>query len=573
VTRWRLTLITVLLFLIGLPLAMPFVDLARRPAAWSAWQDHARFAELAGNTLLLVGGTLALALPVGVAAAVLLYRSDLPLRGALQRLTLLTLFVPLPLFASAWQAMLGSGGLLPVAAWTTPEPDDPDLEPTGFAWKPWARGLGPAVIVHAAAGLPWVIWLVGHGLCWVERELEEDALLAAGPWRVFWRVTLPRCRASIFAAGLWVALQAATEITVPDMMQVRTFAEEVYVQFVRPESSAPDLVARALAISLPAFVGTAALVLWATASWERRLPPLAAVSAPLCLFRLGASRWAVLAGVLAPTVVLLGVPLASLVWKAGLAGSPPAWSMATTIHYLSAGFRSQGRMILESLALAAAAGTVAAGLALVSCWLATESRRLHTLLLVLMASAWALPAPLLGIGLKDAINVLVDGEQGTISAIGVSGPGPLQVGLYLGPSPLPVLWADVLRFFPFALAVLWPVVRLLPRDLRDTCRLDGASPGQELTRLVWPLTAPVVIRAALAVAVLALGELGASKLAETPGSPTLAHEIFNQMHYGVTNTVAALCLVLLLFVAVLGTGVAILGAVWPGGRSGRRSVE
>jgi ABC-type spermidine/putrescine transport system permease subunit II len=56
-----------------------------------------------------------------------------------------------------------------------------------------------------------------------------------------------------------------------------------------------------------------------------------------------------------------------------------------------------------------------------------------------------------------------------------------------------------------------------------------------------------------AVAVLSLGELGAGKLVETPGSQTFAHEVFTQMHYGVTNDLAALCLVLLTVVIVGGS--------------------
>src|SRR5205085_83788 len=82
--------------------------------------------------LALAGGTLALTLPAGIVLAALLYRSDLPGRVALRRLNVVALFVPLPLFATAWQAAVGV---------------------TGPA-RPWATGLAAAVWVHAAAALP-----------------------------------------------------------------------------------------------------------------------------------------------------------------------------------------------------------------------------------------------------------------------------------------------------------------------------------------------------------------------------------------------------------------------------------
>src|SRR5262249_58671991 len=119
-------------------------------------------------------------------------------------------------------------------------------------------------------GFPWVVWIVGRGLCWVEPELEEDALLLMRPYRVLLRVTLRRSAAAIGAAALWVALQTATEVTVTDMMQVRTYAEEVYNQFV---TSDRDLIPRLVAVSTPSVLLAAYLILAAPHRWSRDLPP------------------------------------------------------------------------------------------------------------------------------------------------------------------------------------------------------------------------------------------------------------------------------------------------------------
>jgi iron(III) transport system permease protein len=555
VRRWRLTVAGLLLVILILPLAWPLLDLLRQPVAWHAWDDQGRLFELATNTALLVGGTLVLSLPFGIAGAVLLYRSDLPLRRTLRFLTVLTLFVPLPLFTSAWQATLGVGGWLPLSVWTTPPPVAPGVPIERPPWEPWARGLGEAIWIHAVAGLPWVVWIVGQGLGWVERELEEDALLAASPWRVLWWVTLPRCRVAVAAAALWVALQAATEITVTDMMQVRTFAEEVYGQFVNPQPGADvnTSVAQAVAVSLPLACLAAGLVVWTAGRWERTLPPLQSRGEPLCLFHLGPARWAWLAAVLAVVSVLVGVPLVSLVWKAGLSGSPQSWSAAALVAEVAAVVRTHLDLLIGSLLLGAAVGVVAATLALVSGWLALETRWFHAALLLLLAVAWALPGPVIGLGLKDTINQLLAVEEQ------LTGPGVLRQALYDGPSPVPVFWASLVRFFPCAVAILWPILRLVPTELRDAARVDGARPGDELRFVIWPLTAAAWVRASLAVGVLSLGELSAGKLVETPGGETFSHWVFNQMHYGVTNRLAALCLVMLALVGVGGALVALVG--------------
>lgn len=557
---WQLTLATSLAFLIAWPLSLPLVEAVFQPAAWGVWQDGSRLLELSENTLLLVAGTLALAMPLGIAAAVLLYRSDLPLARAMRFLVLLTLFVPLPLLASAWQAALGSGGWLPAPFWNPVVPRDPDLTASGVLFKPWGQGLGSAIFVHALAGLPWVIWLTGQALRWVEREMEEDALLDASPWKVLWRVTLPRCRAALLAAGLWVAVQTATEITVTDVMRVRTFAEEVYTQFVSPDrdggSDAATILARAVMVSLPLLGLTALLVLWAARRCAQALPPLQELAPPLCLLHLGKGRWLWLAVILILVALLVGIPVASLVWKAGLHGRPETWSVRALASQLLLIFPVDGPMLLESLLLAALTGVLAAGLALVACWLMPEARWLHAAILILLALAWAMPGPILGIGLKSAIDRLLALEETLLGWLDLPGPGPLRTSLYDGPSLLPVLWVGVIRYFPFALAIIWPVVRLLPVEYRDAARLDGARPRQELLHVVWPLTRGTCLQAALAVAVLSLGELSAGKLVETPGAPTFAHEVFNQMHYGVTSKLAALCLVLLLIVTAGGCLVA-----------------
>jgi hypothetical protein len=61
--------------------------------------------------------------------------------------------------------------------------------------------------------------------------------------------------------------------------------------------------------------------------------------------------------------------------------------------------------------------------------------------------------------------------------------------------------------------------------------------------------------------VLALGELSAGKLVSTPDAETYAEGIFVQMHYGVTNDLAARCLWLLAAVAAGGALTALAGRI------------
>src|SRR5262249_15281589 len=198
------------------------------------------------------------------------------------------------------------------------------------------------------------------------------------------------------AAAVWVGLQTATEVTVTDVMQVRTFAEEIYTQFVRPEpdpaaATVQAVVARAVAVSIPAVVLTWLLVVGAARSWERRLPPRATLAAPPLQFPLGRARWPLLVGAVLVVGAVAGVPLASLVWKAGLGGTPVHWSPAVTLRHVAAAVRIRSAMVAGNLEMVVVTGALTGLLGLVVCWLATESRPFRLGVLSLMAAAWALP--------------------------------------------------------------------------------------------------------------------------------------------------------------------------------------
>ena len=209
------------------------------------------------------------------------------------------------------------------------------------------------------------------------------------------------------------------------------------------------------------------------------------------------------------------------------------------LHWLQVALQSSASMVRNSLGVAIAAGAVCASLALVACWAALESRWLRIATLVLVAIGWATPGPVVGLGLLGLIDRLLDW----------TGPGALADALWYGPSYLPVLWANVIRFFPCAVAVVWPALRTLPTELREAARVEGAGPFRELVAVVVPLLAGVWLLATLAAAVLSLGEVSGGKLVSTAGGETWSHRVFTQMHYGVTNDLAARCLLLLMAVA------------------------
>lgn len=517
-----------LLLLLAGPLLPPALTALCQPNSFAAFAESDRLASLLSNTLLLALLAVAVAVPLGTLLAVAIARGPATPARFLRAAVLVGLAVPLPVTAVAWQAVLG--GWLPSMA----------LDPGAVQWRAWNTGLLPAGWVHGMAGVPWVAWIVGGVLTRTDQTLEDDAALSGGWGMVMWRVVLPRAILASLVGGGWVAVQTATEIPITDSMMVRTFAEEVYTQLVGDLSR----VGAAVAVTLPVWAaGAGAAVLLV-----RRVRVSADVHDARPLLGWG---WALAGGV----VVLLfaGVPVAALLRKASGGGLTANLGTAVQAHW---------QVLLQSLLWAAVAGVTTAWLARRACWHAARSRRFAGLLLGVCVLLFLAPGPVVGYGLKWDILQLVQAEDWLLGGRNVLAFPPLATALYDQPSPLPVLWAAVVRLFPVGCAVLWPAVRAIPQELTEAAAMDG---GDEWRWVVVPLTRRAFAAAAVGVTGLSLGEVTAAKLVYPSGYKSFILELFAQMHYGAEETVAALAVVQLTVTAAV-----MLGGMWLTGNENRR---
>ena len=514
-----------LLAAVAAPVAFPLTTIVRDPAGAFRGLELGRLATLAGQTALLAAGAVVVAVPVGTILAVAFGRGRVIGSRTFHILLVLALFVPLPVVAVAWQIVLGSW--LPNLS----------LDPGQVAWRPWRQGLLPAAFVHGIAGVPWVYLIVSPLLRRTDPGLEDAARMDGGERAVWRRVLVPRLVPAVALAAAAVVATAITEIPVTDAMMVRTYAEEVYTEMV----GNPAGVAAAVAATVPVWLAGCVVAIALAPRLARSFPPAGeSVTSPP-----SAGGSSVAATVVAGFLVFatVGVPFLALVGRAGDGFRPDAF-----VRTIGTQLREGGGVVLESLIAAGVAGAVAAGLAWYAAVTLGRSRRGGTVLLVVCVALWLCPGPLVGLGLKELIFRFLDAEDALWASTGVT---PLRSLLYDRPSPVPGVWASVVRFFPLAVAAILPAVRAVPTDLWDQARLDGLGICRMLSHVLVPLTGPSATRAAFAVAALALGEVSAGKLVAPPGQRTYVLDLFNQMHYGAEATVAGLCLVQVAMTAVL----------------------
>ncbi len=475
---------------------------------------------LAFQTARLVLATDAVALPLGIALAFLLFRTDVWGRRGMLGVVALAAFVPMPLIATAWMGALGNAG-----------------RSQAMGLGVWLVGWSGAAFIHAMGCLPWVVAIVGVGLRGVEPDLEESARLDLSPWRVVFQVTLRRSLGAIAAAALAVLVLTAGDMSVTDLFSVRTYAEESYTQFQlynRP---------RAAAVALPPLFAFGLLILVGVRGLLK-VDPAKVISASSRSrdWKLGAWRIPVGLGVILTLGNFVALPIFSLFWHAGhvVEHGQAHWRLAGflgTLRSTAAELFDNGLLeplqapMIASVLLSAVAATLTVILAWSLAWLARKPGVWRWVTASTVALTFAVPGPVAGMALVVAYQ-------------------PFR-SIY--DSPMLVVLAYMLRTLPYAVLVLWPSVRSLPEAYLEAASLEGYGAWGQARRVAIPLTLGAIAAAWGVVFALGLGELPAALLTDPPGVMLVAIRIWELLHRGVESHLAGMSLILLAVVALSGS--------------------
>ncbi|MDX1689777.1 MAG: iron ABC transporter permease [Acidimicrobiia bacterium] len=427
-----------------------------------------------------------LTLLVGLPAAHVFARYDFRGKAVLRALATVPFVLPTIVVATAFLALAGPAGILPV-----------NLDGTIWAI------LGAHVFFNHAVVLRTVGSLWAH----LDPRHEEVARsLGASPLQTFRHVTLPLLRPAIAAASSIVFLFTFTSFGVVLVLGGRGLTT-LEVEIYRQTAILFDLPVAA-ALATIQLVGVTAILWWYARVQERatvqqRLRPVGETARRI---RSTSERWYV-TGVLASMAVVLGAPIAVLVER----------SLRTAGGYGIRGYTALGdagrtgiqivdpveatRNSLQTAAVATAVALVvglaaAAVLAKRSRW----SRWFDALIMLPLGTS----AATVGFGFLVALDAPVD----------------------LRASAILVPIAHALVAIPFVVRTVGPVLRSVRTDLREAAMVLGASPW----RARWEVDVPIVSRATLVAAgfaaAVSLGEFGATVFIARPDTTTLPVAIF-----------------------------------------------
>lgn len=460
--------------------------------------------RLLGSSFLLATAVTALSTALGTGLAIAMCGTG-RWRDWLRSVYLLPLLIPPYIQALTWLAVFGRRQALDQGLAFLLGADRPVLAGYGFV---------PAALVLTFSFFPIVTLLVKAGFENIDRPIIEAAAVMRGPWPVAWRIILPLVSPSILAGAGLVMVLVLWEYGVPSVLQLNVYAMEIYASFSQYGDGA-----RAMAASLPLLAAGTALLL--CTQWPLRNSPLR--REPGFRLSLHVSRWPPLARAFPRFCAIawclaVGLPVAVLVARGG--------SPAVLTDALVAAWRE----IALSAQVAAGSAMAAAAVAVPLAFAWARRSRYQGVQWLVCALPLAVPPPVIGVALILLWNQ------------------PVLDWAYGGPAPLIV--AHAARFLPFALYAASSWMRHLDPALIEAAALYPVGWRRRLLWVHWPLASPAVALTSVVVFVLSLGELGTSLLAAPPGEATLPMRIYNLLHYGATDTVAALSLAMVVLGAV-----------------------
>jgi iron(III) transport system permease protein len=496
-SRPLLLLCAALLGLAGLaPIAWM---LARIESGDLAGVFDARTLTLLLRTSWIGAGSALLAFALGLPFGFLVARTDLPLARFLRHAGLVPLLIPPVLLALTLAVVFSE-----------------------------LRGPPAIVCVLGISAFPLVAVFSARACERIDARREEAALQAGG-LRSALRMELPLVLPAAASAACLAFVLAINDFAVPDYMtsvgpKVNVYADEVFASWQSVHSPGKAVAAALPLLGLTLLVLLPALALRRRGSFEtwdgdfRRPAPLA----------LGAWRWplfALAAGLVALTAAL---PIGRLVWEAG--GGARGWSLGGLEAAFARAIEVGREDLQRSLLYSSCAALVSLPLGLVLGH-ALQHSRAGVWLEPLVLAPLAVPAILFGIGCIALWN--------RPATAAVYSSGLLVVLLFVG------------RFACFPVFAGAGASATLDPRLEEAARLANAGPVRRLVSIVQPALRGSLVGGAALAFVFGMRELDAAILVPAANG-TAMFRVYNAIHFGRDDFVAALALLIVFFILLPG---------------------
>ncbi|WP_436698755.1 ABC transporter permease [Nocardioides sp. BYT-33-1] len=505
-------------------------DLLTDPAWWGAVRNSLVFATM----------TTALSVVLGVGTAVLLTRTNLPLRRLLAAVFLLPVMLPGLVLIVGWMAMWAPSGY--VSSW---------IELNTFLSFPVDLYSMPGMaLVATSVAAPVVFLFCRTTVLAIDSSLEDAARSSgAGPLRALVSVTVPLLRPAVINSALLVFAVTFEVLGLPlilgfsnDITLVSTYLYENWSAGTTPRQG----VVSAGAVFLLACVSGLLVLRNRLVGDASRFTTVTGKSTAQRVVDLGPARWP-LAGALASVLgVLIVVPLAGVVLTAFTTILTPfisPWSVLTTDNF-KAVFDNPiwTESIVNSLLIAFVGGLLTTlAIAVVSVVAHRSDFRFRGSLQQAVLWPRMMPGLVTGMAFFWSFAILDPGGvvRGTLWGLGL---------------------AFAVRSLALGYGVFYPALAAIGQDLDRAARTSGATWWRATTSIALRLSAPAMAACFVLLFVSMLNDADPAVFLVTDKTPVMGLTMLQLAATSTGGAVAAFGVIqMLITVVVLGAGRLFLG--------------
>jgi len=487
------------------------------------------FWPLVANSFGYAVSTAVVCIVIGFGLAWFVTRTNAPFKGFARAAALVPMIIPGVLNTIAWSLLL------------SPEqgPVNQVLRKIGLpAFDVYS--LHGMIFVQAMHVVPIAFLMGTAAFSAMDSSLEEAAMASgASPVRTFFTITVRMVRPAIMSAALLMFIQSISTFDVPQLIGVPghtyVFVSKIYAALQAFPADYGTVGTIGVFVLVIAVIG---LLLSRRASRGAAVQTITGKGFKATVQDIGKWRWVGFALFVIFFVIAVVMPLAMLLWSSLLPGYEPPSIHA--LHDLS--FKNYSNVfhrpvlmksLKNSIIISFSAGLIVTALSAVVAYITVKTKIVGRGLLDTLATVpIAVPSIVMGVGILYFY----------LSA-------PLPVHLY-GTFTIMII-AFVTITMPYGMRYVVPGMAAIKDELEEAATSSGASWLQGFGRVFIPLLMPSLLASFLYSMIVSFREISAAIFLYTSGTEVVSVQIYDLFRNGTYPVVAALGIVMVLFLVIL----------------------
>jgi iron(III) transport system permease protein len=487
------------------------------------------FGSLVLNSFAYAIATALVCIVIGFGLAWFVVRTNSPCKNFARAAALVPLIIPGVLNTIAWSLLL------------SPEqgPINQLLRSVGLPTFD-VYSLYGMIFVQSMHVVPIAFLMGTAAFSSMDSSMEEAAMASgASPVRTFFTITLRMVRPAILSAGLLMFIQAISTFEVPQLIGVPghsyVFVSRIYSalqQFPADYGTVGVIGVFVLAIA------TVGLILSRKVSKGTGVQTITGKGFRAKEQDLGKWRWLGFACFVVFFVVAVVLPLAMLLWSSLLPGYEPPSMQALHDFTLKNFSNIMHRPVLvkslkNSIIISVATGLIVTVLSALVAYITVKTK-------------------IVGRGLLDGLATVPIAVPSIVMGVGILYfylAAPLPVHLY-GTLAIMIV-AFVTITMPYGMRYVVPGMAAIKDELEEAATSSGASWLQGFWRVFVPLLMPSLLAAFLYSMIVAFREISAAIFLYSSGTEVVAVQIYDLYRNGTYPVVAALGIVMVVFLVIL----------------------